>query len=219
MTFLRFTSIRNNSAFSADRHTVGAVFAIIILLLMAASVFADTTDVVDLVVLDSAAVSDTVLFEPPPDKSFAGRVTNPVDLEQHLTQNPTGALFKSMFVPGWGQFGNRRYTKAAVIFSLEVVCFAASLHYRGQANDARERYEAATTIASRNHWYEFYDNKRKNRNKYAWFVGITVFLSMFDAYVDAHLSGSPLDKRNDKISFEIMPDEAGGVNAQVAFNF
>ncbi len=219
MTFLRFKSTKNNSVFSADGYSVGTALAIILLLLMASSVSADTTDVVDSVVIDSAEVSDTILFDPPPDKSYAGRVTNPVDLEQHLTQNPTGALFKSMLVPGWGQFGNRRYTKAAVILSLEVVCFAASLHYRGQANDARDRYEAATTIASRNHWYDFYDNKRKNRNKYAWYVGITIFLSMFDAYVDAHLSGSPLDKRNDKISFEIMPDEAGGVNALVAFNF
>ena len=109
-----------------------------------------------------------------------------------------------MFVPGLGQLGNRRYTKAIVIIGLETWFTASAIHYSNQAGDARAKYEGKTDTGLRNQWYLFYDNKRTNRNKFIWFAGITIFLSMFDAYVDAHLSGSPTTSRNDKFSIYII---------------
>jgi len=183
---------------------------------------ADTTRVDTLVVADSAAATssvDTLLFLPDRVISRAADVANPVDLEKHLTQPPTLALFKSLLVPGLGQFGNHKYFKAALFGGLESAFIVAAIHYQRQAHDARELYTTAVDRDTRYRWYAFYDNKRKNRNKYIWFAGLTVFVSMFDAYVDAHLSGSPADSRNDRFTLDVLPNEDGGLSASVSYDF
>lgn len=167
--------------------------------------------------------ADTMVYVPPPIRTFAADVTNPEDFEENLYQNPTTALFKSLLLPGWGQLGNRRYVKATVIIGLEAWFIGSAIHYGRQASDAREIFESTPldNIAARNNWYDYLDNKRKNRNKFAWFAGITIFLSMFDAYVDAHLSGSPMDRRDElerPVSFDIAPDE-DGVKATLCYSF
>lgn len=201
----------------------------LLLILCAPSRGADSTEVVSPVDTLPASVRDTVathpdkadttLFVPPPEKTLAGQVTNPVDLEQHLHQPPTLALFKSMFVPGLGQLGNRKYVKAVVIAGLESWLISRAVYWGKKASDARDDFDAAVDVSERNRLYNIYDEKRKNRNKYTWFAGITIFVSMFDAYVDAHLSGSPADERNEKFTFDVVPDEYGGVSASLAFNF
>ena len=162
---------------------------------------------------------DTLLFVPDREVPAAADVTNSVNLEKHLYQQPTVALFKSMLVPGLGQLGNRRYTKALFFAGLESWLIASSLHYASQAADARENYLAADDLSARRDYYNLYDNKRKNRNKFAWVAGLTIFISMFDAYVDAHLSGSPADPRNNDISFDVRPADKGGVAAQLTYRF
>lgn len=162
---------------------------------------------------------DTSLFVPPPDPSAAGEVTNPADFEKTLSQNPTAALFKSLVIPGWGQWGNKRRFKALVFAGLETWFIASAIHYGGQVGDAEDRFNNATEISVRNLWHDFLDNKRKNRNKFLWYAGITAFVSMFDAYVDAHLSGSPLDERNERIQFDAGPDTEGGVAASISYRF
>src|SRR5512138_1474815 len=44
--------------------------------------------------------SDTILFVPPPAEREVP-VTDTVNLEHQLRQNPTKALFKSLLIPGW----------------------------------------------------------------------------------------------------------------------
>lgn len=162
---------------------------------------------------------DTILFLPQAEVTPAGEVTNPTDLEKHLTQKPTVALFKSMLVPGLGQLGNRRYVKAAVIAGLEGWLIGMAVHRGMQANDARDLYLSEEITSRRWALYYEYDRVRKSRNKYLWFAGLTIFVSMFDAYVDAHLSGSPADERNEKFSVDVLPDDGGGVAAVLSYRF
>ncbi len=196
------------------------------LLLTAASAFAqsaaDSTHKDTLTVIAKPAEPvrvDTVLFIPKESDAAAAEVANPVDLEKHLTQPPTRALFKSMLLPGWGQVGNRRYLKAAFFAGIEGWMFVKAIGFSRETRDARTRYDAATSYADRVVAYQTYDSKRKSRNKYVWFGGFTIFISMFDAYVDAHLSGSPADHRNDKLSFDVGPSSSGGAQALINYNF
>jgi hypothetical protein len=208
--------------FSVNSTLKTRLWAFAAAILMPAAILSDTTDVRDSSAADSSQVDvslDTVLFDPPPDKAVAGQVTNPIDLEGHLYQKPTVALFKSLFVPGLGQLGNHRYLKAAFFAGIEGWFIGSVIHYGRQAADAKQLFENAPTTAVRNHWYSFYDNKRKNRNKFAWFAGITIFVSMFDAYVDAHLSGSPTDKRNDRFTVAFVSDDYVDAGATVVFRF
>jgi len=98
--------------------------------------------------------------------------------------NPTVILVKSMVVPGWGQITNRRYLKAAVAIGLESWFIAGAVTEWKRANDARDEFRAEG--GDINHFYE-YEFHNGNKNDYLWALGVTVFISMFDAYVDAHL--------------------------------
>lgn len=168
---------------------------------------------------DSTRTADTVIYVPQMEQHVAGDVTNAVNLEKHLIQTPTVALFKSMLVPGLGQIGNRRFIKAGIFIGLETWFALKAVHYGQQAHGFRAQYDAATDVDVKLAVYQLYRDRRDSRNKFIWFFGLTTLVSMFDAYVDAHLSGSPTNPRNDRFSVDIAPDRHGGATAQLAFRF
>lgn len=98
--------------------------------------------------------------------------------------NPTITLVKSMVVPGWGQITNRRYLKAAIAIGLETWFIYGVAYEWTKMNDALDRLRTDSTDFQAFPDYNFH---RGNRADYLWSLGITVFVSMFDAYVDAHL--------------------------------
>lgn len=155
---------------------------------------------------DSARI-DTILFIPPQDTLLMVPVTDTVNLESRLTQKPTLALFKSMALPGWGQLGNRRYTKALIFAGLETWFIGSAIHYGRQASDRRDEWNNLdeSDVTARDIAYRLYLDRRDERNKFTWFAGLTVFISMFDAYVDAHLSGAPTDPRQKKLGIHVGP--------------
>jgi len=170
--------------------------------------------------------ADTVI--PPADTVVYNRLSqldryappaDTVDFESHLYQGPTTALFKSMVIPGWGQWGNRRHIKALFFAGLDAWMVASAIDYRGKAADAFDRYDAATDLAERNSLYDAYEEQRDNRNKYTWYAVIVSFVAMFDAYVDAHMSGFPDKEREQEISLDVGPDYQGGVQASVTVAF
>ncbi len=182
----------------------------------------DPIDVVkpgDSIIVPQVIKVDTILYQPIGEKPTAIKVTNPVNLEEHLTQQPTKALFKSLFVPGWGQIGNKKYLKAAVIIVLESRFISEAIKHGSDASNAYNNWKSSTDLNVRRSFYTEYEIARENRNKNYWYAGITIFISMFDAYVDAHLSGSPIDFRIANFSFEAGPDDNGGGMVQIAFRF
>jgi hypothetical protein len=172
---------------------------------------ADTTDVV--------TGSDTTLFVPVPGDGDSALVIDTNNLERHLYQNPTAALFKSLLVPGLGQVGNHRYVKAVIYAGLEGWFIGAAIHYGKQADNFKRKYDATTDVANRNAYHSLYKDRADERSKYVWFAGIATFVSMFDAYVDAHLSGSPMAGRNRKFEVGVVNDNRGGPAVQLAYRF
>lgn len=163
---------------------------------------------------------DTILYTPPVDLTEAEAVTDPVNYENDLRQQPTIALFKSMVIPGWGQAGNGKYVKAVIFLGLQTWFVASAIHYGQDAADFRSKWEAAQTVEERNKWYGLYDDRRDNRNKFTWFAGINAFVAMFDAYVDAHLSGSPEAHHDDnKLSVDFAPEGFDGARVTLSMNF
>lgn len=171
---------------------------------------------------DTEAVTinrDTIMFVPEFDRLRDGRVSDTTDYEKRLTQQPTVALFKSLVLPGWGQIGNRKYVKAAVFAGFQVWFVSSAIRYGGEASDARRDWSDAVDSAERNRLYAIFDDKRGQRNKFTWFAAICSFVSMFDAYVDAHLSGSPEHRGADRVSFDVVPDGSGGAQATLSVTF
>jgi len=220
-------------------------FTFLLLLLLGGTARPDTTDTdppaADTVITDTAVVLpdtltadstlsntaaviapvkiDSVLFIPSMDESPEKQVDNPIDFERHLMQNPTTALFKSMLLPGWGQLGNHSYIKAGIIIVLESWLIGTAIINGIDASDYNDKYNQAVELVDKRYYYSLYEQSRDSRNKYIWFAGITIFLSMFDAYVDAHLSGSPYKNNNDRLKVDIKPDTKGGASAVISFSF
>lgn len=197
------------------------VLTIILLLALCSqdSLAADSTPVEDSTFQSTA--DDTVLYLPKNVAGAAVGVTDSADYERRLIQNPTLALFKSMLVPGLGQIGNRRYIKAGVIIGLETWLISSAVKHGNDASDFRKEFNASTGTDERNLLYDQYLDSKDERNKFTWFAVIVTFVSMFDAFSDAHLSGFPKEPAQgaNDIELNFRPDKNDGVYASVTYSF
>ncbi|MCH7690277.1 MAG: hypothetical protein IIA17_04435 [candidate division Zixibacteria bacterium] len=188
---------------------------ILVFLLSAYARAADTTYV------DSNLTNDTVIYKPIGFESSALAVSDSIDYEKRLTQNPTKALLKSMLVPGLGQVGNRKYFKAAVVVGLQAWLISSAIDHGKDASDFKDKFEMSSDTSQRLIFYDNFLDSKDQRNKFTWFAVIVTFVSMFDAFADAHLSGFPKDKKpgEDKLSLKIRPLDKNGLYASVAVSF
>jgi len=175
----------------------------------------------DTTYVDTSTASDTILYIPRDIEGTVYGAVDSVDYERRLTQNPTLALFKSLIVPGLGQIGNRQYIKAVVVIGLESWLITSAVRHGSDASDLHKQFIASNDIAERNLLYDQYLDSKDQRNKYTWFAVIVTFVSMFDAYSDAHLSGFPKENKSQEsaLDFDIKPTVDAGVYASISFSF
>ena len=112
-----------------------------------------------------AAISDQVWAQGDPPYAISG---NPSHVQSEQTvgpPSPTGAMVRSIVIPGWGQWYNGKQLKAGAHFALQVGLLAGVL---------LERNPTGELTAAGN----------------AMLVGLVGFklFSVADAYVDAHFS-------------------------------
>jgi len=113
---------------------------------------------------------------------------------QSLQQrSPTGALLRSLALPGWGQLYNRKYIKAFVVAGLETFLIVEAVRFWDLAEQAYDEFSSVDDPTLRLLYYYDYDFYRDRRNLFLYFSGVTIFLSMIDAYVDAHLQNFDVD--------------------------
>ncbi len=91
-------------------------------------------------------------------------------------KSSTGAMLRSLVVPGWGQYYNEDYVRAGAYFVVE-----SSLLYGISWNhDLLMRFKTGNnSIKEKFH--------RNQRNELLWWLAGTLLLSMGDAYVGAHM--------------------------------
>jgi hypothetical protein len=159
-----------------------------------------------------SGVQDTIRQADIAEVSYADKAADTT-----RTQNPTAALFKSMFVPGWGQIGNKRYIKAGVIIAVETYLIANLIHQSSVTQDAKRDFDNPSDSTLIPYLYNKYKDAKDTRNLYSWFTGLTIFISMFDAYVDAHLARFP--KEREGLSLDIAPAPKSGLAVNLKFRF
>jgi hypothetical protein len=112
-----------------------------------------------------------------------------------MLKSPTGAVFRSLFVPGWGQFYTHQYVKAAAAFAIEGTMIYSAIYENDRTKAAVKSAEnwsrdPADSLHANENFYRanerFY---RDSRNKLLWWLAGTILLSMGDAYADAQLYG------------------------------
>jgi hypothetical protein len=162
----------------------------------------DTT-VADTMVPESVSLHP-IMYTPGPDTVLMAAYRDRMKGNQHR-RSPTLTLFKSVVFPGWGQFSNGKYVKAGLVFAVESYFIYKAVYYGNKASDWRAKWKAAPS-SEKYLYFTKYTDYRDTRNSFLWYTGLTVFLSMFDAYVDAHLANFPKDiPTSDNISLDFDP--------------
>jgi hypothetical protein len=124
-----------------------------------------------LVHIDLAGLSYTGAFASTPTMQQAPEDSS--KSEKPKTKSPKGAFFRSLAIPGWGQWYNEQKIKSVLAFSTEVFLIGLSIHYNKRAGESTDAESRA-----------FYKDKR---NQTYWFMLGLALLSGVDAYIDAHL--------------------------------
>jgi hypothetical protein len=126
---------------------------------------------------------------------------------------PMGALLRSVAVPGWWQYYNHKYVKSVVVFGAEMFFIVKTVHWWKKTEDQYNSIQQTDDKSQQDTRYNIYRSYRTSRDDYLWAVGLTVFLSMFDAYVDAHLAGFDVD-----ITPDFEPPK-GGASIKLSLRF
>ncbi len=126
----------------------------------------------------------------------------------YMSKSPTGALVRSLIIPGWGQYYVESYWKAPIFIlgAGTLVYFIASNHSEFvKYNDKYNGLADKNTIEGLNlkSKKEFY---RDNRDMSAFYLLAVYALSAVDAYVDAHLFDFNVD---DNLSLNFSPNRNG----------
>ena len=131
--------------------------------------------------------------------------------------SPTITMFKSVAFPGWGQYANRKYIKAGLVFAVESYVIYRAVELGIKASDWRTKWKNAPAEL-KSEYFRKYADFRDRRNTFLWYTALTVFLSMFDAYVDAHLAQFPKDAVSSKnIQVAFAPANIPGLSLQYRF--
>jgi len=132
-------------------------------------------------------------------------------------KNPTGALFRSLFVPGWGQFYNDKYIKAAIIAGIEIYLINEVYTHWHKASIHEDNFKNAfDNPVFQAEEFAKYEKELDKRGNATWFLAAAVFFSMFDAYVDAHLSD--FDQPDKAFEVYIGPGHDDEILALLSFN-
>ncbi|MDP4117043.1 MAG: DUF5683 domain-containing protein, partial [Bacteroidota bacterium] len=107
-----------------------------------------------------------------------------------MKKSPWGAVLRSAVVPGLGQIYNQSYWKAPVVWGVSG-WFVYNWFYNDKKyKDNKELYRKFNVTTYRTN-RDFY---RDQRDLFAIYLGITYFLNLVDAYVDAHLFDFTVDE-------------------------
>jgi hypothetical protein len=137
---------------------------------------------------DEAQKAEKLLLSPLPGGEYHDSVyVREMELAAKR-RSPTGALWRSLAVPGWGQIYNDKYWKAPIFIAAQGFClymaidnYRTARHYLNLSRDASGEREKIG-------FYDRYNDFVIETEFWGWmFVGFMAY-SMLDAYVDAHLS-------------------------------
>jgi hypothetical protein len=130
-------------------------------------------------------------------------------------KSPTGALVRSVIFPGGGQFYNRKYLKGIVVFGTETTLLTLAAVDWSRVNTHKRNFQNTAYSYSDRQWefeqYRFYEDRR---NLFLWITAGVIFLSMFDAYVDAQFYHFDEEKVRD-LPITLTPETNGGITMRI----
>lgn len=98
-------------------------------------------------------------------------------------------MLRSAIIPGWGQLYNESYWKIPIIWGASAWFIYAWIRQDDNYNYYRDLYNKSLIETSNGNanYKKLRDFYRDDRDLFAIYLGLTYFLNIIDAYVDAHL--------------------------------
>jgi hypothetical protein len=159
------------------------------------------------------------LFKPPPVSQdflvpiLSDSVRSDSAKEQKAassSRSPTTAILLSAVLPGVGQIYNGRYWKAPIVWGFSAYFVSQALKMNDHYTAARSSYQQSVDGGENNgqgnaqYLYER-DFYRDARDRFAFYLLITYFLNIIDAYVDASL-----------FNFDVGDNLGGGTSVKIS---
>jgi len=110
-------------------------------------------------------------------------------------------MLYSALVPGGGQFYNGKPVKGAVIIGIQGFLIGSAIYHDGKQQHYQKLLEGATAATMNYYTQKRNDYRDEVRNDY-WWIGTTLFLSIADAFVDAHLYNFRAEKNRIRLKFD-----------------
>ncbi len=119
------------------------------------------------------------------EQDSTGNVQTNEDSVFVMEKSPWGAVLRSAVLPGFGQFYNESYWKIPVVWGF-IGYFA---YVWIDNNDTYNKYSDLYVQSdfTNDNYKNLRDFYRDQRDEFAIYIGLTYFLQLVDAYVDAHL--------------------------------
>jgi len=125
-----------------------------------------------------------------------------IALNAQPAKNPTRAAIYSAVIPGGGQFYNHAYVKAGIVIGVQGYLVASAIANDKKVDDYRKLASNTNDVFLQQHYKSRQQEHKEMRTSDFWWMGITVVLSVLDAYVDAHLSDFDANKQKLHLLFE-----------------
>ncbi len=138
------------------------------------------------------------------------------DGDKQWNPNPTTSLFLSMFIPGGGQFYNRSYIKSVVYGSTEIYLVKYIAWRWKWMNRHKSNFQNTDDETYKAEQFALYEKTRDSRNLHLWLISLTTLFTMFDAYVDAHLSD--FDQTDKAFEVYLTPEDEA-ILLNLVYNF
>jgi TolB-like protein len=119
------------------------------------------------------------------------------------------ATFRSMILPGWGQFYNNKPTKGSILLGSEIVSVSGSIISYILYKQSKDAYERANTRDIALEKYDEMERYSKMNWTFLGFMGVVWLYSVIDSYIDARSEikkfQARLNVRKTQLSFYYYP--------------
>lgn len=121
-----------------------------------------------------------------------------------MKKSAWSSVLRSAVIPGFGQFYNESYWKIPIFWGV--------LGYLGyQWNSNNNNYKTysdlySNSLVDKEENLSYYNKRefyRDQRDMFAVFIGLTYFLNLIDAYVDAHLFDFDVEAEGSKSNYQL----------------
>lgn len=117
-------------------------------------------------------------------------------------KSPGKAALYSALVPGGGQLYNHAYVKAGLVIGIQAYLIGMAVYHDAQADDYKKQINATSDALLIHQLSTKQKEYQDLRTSDFWWMGITMALSVLDAYVDAHLYDYEAQKDKLHLRFE-----------------